>query len=104
MGTLRVVHGAAHGTGIYTANIDAPWLSRGFCTGPSILVCAVLQSDEIRHVRDAMVVRQADHVVPLFEGIAQSMDATLASQKASIAPPTKASVLAVPLKMAVPAA
>merc|ERR1711953_1211343 len=42
----------------------------GFCTAPSMLVCAVLQS-EVRHVGDAMVVQNADHVVPLFEAKGQ---------------------------------
>merc|ERR1712228_109676 len=65
---LRVVHGAAHGKGVYTANVDAAWLSRGFCYNPQMLVCAVLQSSAVRHVGDAMVVGRADHVVPLFEG------------------------------------
>lgn len=70
---LSVVHGAAHGTGVYTANIDAAWLSRGFCTAPAMLVCAVLQVEgEVRHVGDAMVVRHADYVVPLFEGAGEN--------------------------------
>merc|ERR1712232_1245383 len=56
---LKVVHGAAHGSGVYTANIDAAWLSRGFCTAPALLVCAVLQSSDVRHVGDAMVVGKA---------------------------------------------
>lgn len=64
---LQVVHGAAHGSGVYTANIDAAWLSRGFCTAPSILVCAVLQTPHVRHVGDAMVVGISDNVVPLFQ-------------------------------------
>lgn len=67
---LRVVHGAAHGTGVYTANVDAAWLSKGFCSDPSMLVCAVLQID-VHHVGDAMVVRNADHVIPLFEASGQ---------------------------------
>lgn len=67
---LKVVHGAAHGRGVYTANIDAAWLSRGFCSAPAMLVCAVLQTHFVHHVGDAMVVGVADHVVPLFEATA----------------------------------
>merc|ERR1712232_1383094 len=63
---LQVVNGAAHGRGIYTANVNAAWLSRGFCSSPSIIVCAVLQSPSLRHVMDAMVVFNAAHVIPLF--------------------------------------
>ena len=65
---LPIVHGAAHGRGIYTANIDAPWLSKGFCDDHSMLVCAVLDfgSEHVRQVRDAMVVFHPDCVVPLF--------------------------------------
>lgn len=69
---LKVVHGAAHGRGVYTANIDAACLSRGFCSAPAMLVCAVLQTSFVRHVGDAMVVGVADHVIPLFEAIAGS--------------------------------
>jgi len=70
---IKVVHGQAHGRGVYTANVDAAWLSKGFCTHPRMLVCAVLDSAEVvRHVGDAMVVAQSDHVVPLFEGIGAS--------------------------------
>lgn len=66
--SLKVVHGAVHGTGIYTANIDAAWLSRGFCSAPVMLVCGVLQTTSVKYVMDAMVVGVADHVVPLFYG------------------------------------
>jgi len=73
---IKVVHGQAHGQGIYTANVDAAWLSKGFCTAPSMLVCAVLQSEShVRHVGDAMVVARSDHVVPLFEGFGGSFAA-----------------------------
>lgn len=64
---LQIAHGAAHGRGIYTANIDASWLSRGFCASSSMLVCAVRQ-ENVTHVGDAMVVFDPDNVVPLFEG------------------------------------
>jgi len=64
---LRIVHGAAHGHGVYTANVDAAWLSAGFCDQPHMLVCAVLDDECVRHVGDAMVVGQANHVAPIFE-------------------------------------
>jgi len=66
--TLKVANGSAHGLGIYTANLNAAWLSRGFCDKPKILVCAVLQTGAVRHVFDAMVVFNAAHVVPLLVG------------------------------------
>jgi len=71
---LSVVHGAAHGRGVYTANIDAAWLSKGFCSHPVMLICGVIQSDFVRHVGDAMVVGKAEHVVPLFYGSADGFD------------------------------
>mmetsp|Transcript_88229 Transcript_88229/g.189346 ORF Transcript_88229/g.189346 Transcript_88229/m.189346 type:complete len:713 (+) Transcript_88229:110-2248(+) len=74
---IRVVHGAAHGRGVYTANVDAAWLSKGFCTAPRMLVCAVLQSRCVRHVGDAMVVGDASHVLPLFEGTGESFSGCL---------------------------
>lgn len=76
---VRMVHGAAHGQGVYTANIDAAWLSRGFCSHPVMLVCGVLQTSSVRHVYDAMVVSDSSHVVPLFVG-----DASSPSCKASL--------------------
>lgn len=63
---LTVVNGAAHGTGIYTANVNASWLSAGFCSEPKMLVCAVFQTSEVKHVSDAQVVANAAHVLPLF--------------------------------------
>lgn len=81
---LRVLHGSAHGLGIYTAL--SPWLSKGFCTAPHMLVCGVLdesrrvgdscrmgsfsvsrQSEMIRHVGSAVVVFDSCRVAPLFE-------------------------------------
>lgn len=69
---LQVVNGSAHGKGIYTANLNAPWLSKCFCSAPTMLVCAVLQSSSVRHVMDAQVVFNAAHVVPLFQGAAKA--------------------------------
>lgn len=63
---LKIVHGAAHGTGIYTANVDAAWLSRGFCSEESMLVCAVVHTSQVRHKGDAMIVGRADLVAPMF--------------------------------------
>ena len=64
---LEIVHGAAHGRGIYTANVDAAYLSQGFCRDPSMLVCAVLDCDrQVHHVGDAMVVMDPAFVVPIF--------------------------------------
>jgi hypothetical protein len=66
---LEVVHGAAHGRGIYTAGLHASWLSRGFCSEPRMLVCAVFVGGDLRYARDAIVVRNCKHVVPLFEAV-----------------------------------
>jgi len=69
---LKIEHGAAHGRGVYTANIDAAWLSREFCTAPVMLICGVLQTDSVRHIFDAMVVGKSEHVIPLFVGQQQT--------------------------------
>ena len=64
---LDVVNGQAHGRGIYTAKVDAAWLSKGFCSEASMLVCAVLDCDgQVKHVHDAMIVQDPAYVVPLF--------------------------------------
>jgi len=64
---VPMAHGAAHGRGIYTANVDAAWLSKGFCSDSSMLVCAVLKcGGQIRHAGDAMVVMDPAFVVPVF--------------------------------------
>jgi len=63
---LQIIHGAVHGTGIYTANVDAAWLSKGFCTEDSMLVCAVLHTADVRHHGDAMIVGRAELVAPFF--------------------------------------
>lgn len=67
--SLRVVHGAAHGRGIYTAGLHAAWLSKGFCSEHRMLVCAVLRAGDYKYARDAIVVMDKSHVVPLFEAI-----------------------------------
>lgn len=63
---LRIVNGAAHGTGIYTANVDAALLSRGFCSEQSMLVCAVIHTGAVRHRGDAMIVPTPELVAPFF--------------------------------------
>jgi len=86
---LKIEHGAAHGRGIYTAQVRAPDLSRGFCTHPDLLVCGVIddaqagipwqcgnhtvsaQSNSIRHVGDAVVIFDQSRVVPLFRASAE---------------------------------
>mmetsp|Transcript_92517 Transcript_92517/g.163615 ORF Transcript_92517/g.163615 Transcript_92517/m.163615 type:complete len:887 (+) Transcript_92517:60-2720(+) len=65
---LKVANGSYHGLGIYTANLDAPWLAKRFCSESRMLVCAVVQSSAVTHVLDAQVVFDASHVVPLFVG------------------------------------
>lgn len=75
---LKIVNGAAHGFGVYTANLDAAWLSRSFCSDRSLLICAVLHNKCVHHAGDAMIVGKADHVVPLFEGF-DMVDSTVHS-------------------------
>lgn len=38
---IKVVHGSAHGVGIYTAHIGSASLSKGFCDSDTMIVCAV---------------------------------------------------------------
>lgn len=38
---VKVVHGSAHGVGIYTAQLGAASLSKGFCDSDRILICAI---------------------------------------------------------------
>jgi hypothetical protein len=97
---LKVIHGAAHGRGVYTANVDAAWLSQGFITGdPVMLICGVLQTDCVRHVGDAMVVGKSEHVVPFYCGkqakavvkdLSKSAVVSLSTSKASKQSPSKA--------------
>jgi len=83
---VSVRNGSAHGLGIYTAALHNAWLSRAFCTEPKMIVCAVVddskpldqpaacgnyyisaQSQNVRHVGDAVVVFDPSRVVPLAE-------------------------------------
>lgn len=89
---LSIVHGAAHGRGVYTANIDAAWLSRGFCSHPTMLVCGVLQTPSVRHVFDAMVVGDSSHVVPLYVCEAASFAGMSTAPSKVIAPVTRSPV------------
>jgi hypothetical protein len=69
---LQVVHGAAFGTGVYVANINAAWLSISFMTQPRILVCGVLISTNVHFHGDAMLVKNSADVIPLFEAVSLS--------------------------------
>jgi len=83
---LKVEHGNVHGRGVYTARMDNPSLSRGFCTEPSMLICGVVddavmatttercgrfnvsaKSQVIKHVGSAVVVADDRRVAPLFQ-------------------------------------
>ena len=66
--------GATHGRGIYTANLNAASLALGFNTGfpPGefrMLVCAVAQTGEVEHIRDAQVIRDSSLVCPLLVAV-----------------------------------
>jgi len=65
---IGVANGSAHGVGIYTANLNAAWLSWGFCDpqNPQMIICAVLQSSSVEHHGDAQVIFDESHVIPLF--------------------------------------
>lgn len=86
---VTIAHGASHGLGIYTAKLSNPFLSRGFCSAPRMLVCGIVddavqqsqlkilgrfavtaESESVRHVGDAIVVFDPWRVVPLFEASA----------------------------------
>lgn len=88
---LKVVNGSVHGRGIYTADLQNPRLSAGFCTDPKMLVCGILddsrhlaasrtlgihqlkaESQAIKHVGDAIVVFDESRVVPLFQASASA--------------------------------
>jgi len=83
---VLVRNGLSHGQGVYTSRMGASWLSRGFCTEPKMLVCALMddavpinfrkilgrfqvkkESDHVRHIGDALVVFDTDWLIPLFE-------------------------------------
>lgn len=90
---VHVANGSVHGVGVYTAKLDNPGLSWGFCRAPSpvqkkMMVCGVLdnactsrhfaqyrigyqsvtsESEDVRHVGSAMVIFNDRRVAPLFE-------------------------------------
>jgi len=71
---LEVANGATYGKGVYVANANAAWLSSRFCHGaPQIIVCAVLQAEAVKHVKDAQVVPDARFVVPLWIATGQTL-------------------------------
>lgn len=47
-GGVKVVHGSAHGLGIYTAKLGASYLSRSFCDSDKMFICGVSDKDESR--------------------------------------------------------
>jgi len=49
-GGVRVIHGSAHGVGIYTAKQGASFLSKTFCDSDQMLVCGVI--DDGSKIRD----------------------------------------------------
>lgn len=74
---VLIANGAAHGHGIYTANGNAPWLAARFCGGSDkMLVCAVLQTPQVEAVRDAQVIFDRNHVVPLLVAIGSAKPRT----------------------------
>ncbi|CAE7946811.1 unnamed protein product [Symbiodinium sp. KB8] len=104
---VRVAHGASHGNGIYTAKTQNPGLSFGFCRGSirPMLVCGVLddavplarkyllgnhyvtaESQNVRHVGDAIVVFDESRVIPLFEAWDPGLQGTAAPVAAPALP------------------
>eukprot|EP00439_Symbiodinium_sp_Y106_P034863 s3464_g4.t1 len=105
---VRVLHGASHGNGIYTAKTQNPGLAFGFCRGSTrpILVCGVLddavplarkyllgnhyvtaESQHARHVGDAIVVFDEGRVIPLFEAWDPGLHSTEPVVAAAALPP-----------------
>lgn len=88
---IGVANGSAHGLGVYTAKVNNPHLSWGFCRAPTemdrkMMVCGILddapamgqhyqmgirtvsrESANVRHVGDAMVIFDDRRVAPFFE-------------------------------------
>jgi hypothetical protein len=88
---IGVANGSAHGLGVYTAKVNNPDLSWGFCRAPTemerkMMVCGILddapamgqhyqmgirtvsrESANVRHVGDAMVIFDDRRVAPFFE-------------------------------------
>lgn len=85
--SLRVVHGTAHGQGVYTACLGNVRTSIQFCSERRMLVCGVLDNlpgwDQkasplpVKHVsNNVMVVSDPRRVTPLFEATAVGVPAT----------------------------
>ncbi|CAE7355701.1 unnamed protein product [Symbiodinium natans] len=86
---LTVVHGSAHGLGVYSASVSNPCLALGFVQGhgqAAVLVCGVVddtsclampqqycgrmcrrESSNIRVVDDAVIALTSDRIAPLFK-------------------------------------
>lgn len=100
---ICVANGSAHGLGVYTAKVNAPALSWNFCRAPTpmqrrMVVCGILddapqsrgcrsytmgirtvshESQNVRHVGDAMVIFDDRRVAPFFEvTIGEELDTT----------------------------
>merc|ERR1719247_2248987 len=103
---LQVVNGAVHGRGVYTARVEAPQLSRCFCSEPKMLICGVVddadplshrecagrftvsaKSQTIKHVGDAVIVADDRRVAPLFQVTADEFKKCWGTSL-SAAPPT----------------
>lgn len=99
---VTMAHGAAHGRGIYTSNVGAAWLSRGFCSENSMLVCAVLDLGgvTVKRVHDAMVVFEPACVVPMFLATGTWHSQEQATPFASVRPVQAPVTAAVPTKQA----
>jgi len=99
---VKVVHGSAHGLGVYTARVTAPWLSEGFASRGGLLVCAGMdqsvalsqtqmhkvgaytvtrESSSVRHVGDAVVFFDHSLVAPLFTLRQENRIAPIVRQK-----------------------
>jgi len=89
---LQVANGAKYGVGIYTADMNAAWLSRQFCSAPEMLLCAVLKSSEVKRVRNSRVVFDAAHVVPLFLATSQAFNDHLTPRLSRLELPRSAPV------------
>jgi len=102
---LQVANGSAHGLGIYTATVQNPSLSWSFCRAPEpmdrkMMVCGILddasqvtddgykmgvrtvtrESQNVRHVGDAMVIFDDRRVAPFFEvSIGETLERQLVS-------------------------
>jgi len=100
---VQVCNGLSHGRGIYTSIAESPWLSKGFCTEPKMLVCGVLddavqmrtpirignfmvtkESRSVRHVGAAIVVFDSARLVPFFEAVWQPVSSCVQRAVSSV--------------------